>query len=745
MVKTGLAQAETLAWPLADIQAFRAKDDYLHGPDIKHTLDKRLRALGLPDHAEDLATLVWSRQPEMHLDVYLKRQASKILEPCGNVCRLKPDHLVPGEEILRWRWISLALPPDLLIAAADLEGVSARVQVLDPTLRVLEPVAHLHVHATAAVSYSDIWPEMGRTMDFRKVKTAPEGFSSVEEWRAWLRRAFAARHVLDIWMRSGKEAALTYVHQNPALNQALLDLERGTRKSTPLPMETDIGMTVKRYSYLHRFHRGDIRQKPEIDSEVFFLRRCLRYLECCDEDVLFRRIWTQMTRIRVQHYRHMVHDPAKPGLDAFAKLFEHISEYSSERLDQLAIDRIHLDRGLDIAHVELRKAPGGLSKMAKLHNQANTKSSKNTKSSTISWILHFIRDMDSKQGLKGLLRSHYGSAWLLAAVFRVRPEYLGTIRALDVASRELSGPLWAAAGALHHVREESRRIAGESSGLHPLGLTVHAGEDFRHILSGLRAVHEPFWWGLMRRGDRLGHALALGWQPIDWCDAHPEIVQPQFERMLDLAWLLDFIAIRRISKVSVGFLESARQELQGYLLQWNIGADISHFLQVVKQLGRPGFWQNIDGPYLNVPEGYGNKFWKITAKLLDKYDGHMANMVTVRTEPEAETLVAVRDELARLLAYWRTPIEVNPSSNLFIGNFKYPLAQPLFYLDPYDRAEDRGLVLTLSADDPISFASTLADEFAYAWAGLVIGGKESPAYAQEWLERAAKSSRRSVF
>jgi len=55
------------------------------------------------------------------------------------------------------------------------------------------------------------------------------------------------------------------------------------------------------------------------------------------------------------------------------------------------------------------------------------------------------------------------------------------------------------------------------------------------------------------------------------------------------------------------------------------------------------------------------------------------------------------------------------------------------------------LVLTLSADDPASFATTLADEYAYAWAGLVFGANEAPAYAHEWLERAAKASLRAVF
>ncbi len=43
--------------------------------------------------------------------------------------------------------------------------------------------------------------------------------------------------------------------------------------------------------------------------------------------------------------------------------------------------------------------------------------------------------------------------------------------------------------------------------------TYHAGEDFPHILSGMRAVHEAILFLDLRSGDRIGHATALGLNP----------------------------------------------------------------------------------------------------------------------------------------------------------------------------------------------------------------------------------------
>lgn len=46
-----------------------------------------------------------------------------------------------------------------------------------------------------------------------------------------------------------------------------------------------------------------------------------------------------------------------------------------------------------------------------------------------------------------------------------------------------------------------------------LGMTYHVGEDFRHLLSGLRAVAETMQFLRPAPGDRLGHALVLGLDP----------------------------------------------------------------------------------------------------------------------------------------------------------------------------------------------------------------------------------------
>lgn len=84
-----------------------------------------------------------------------------------------------------------------------------------------------------------------------------------------------------------------------------------------------------------------------------------------------------------------------------------------------------------------------------------------------------------------------------------------TVRALlqgiDGASNELHAPPEPFAPAFRLVRRAGIPRA-----------TFHVGEDFRHLLSGIRAVTEALYFLDLRSGDRIGHATALGIDPSLW-------------------------------------------------------------------------------------------------------------------------------------------------------------------------------------------------------------------------------------
>ena len=773
-VRIGLDEAEAVASTFASLESFRACCTKPSDRCSLAYLNHRYRELGVRKSAE--LQLKRAEKRGEHVDEFLRRHAGKYLEPYGDTAGLKPNHGHPGEEILRWRWMSLALPVDFMLAAAD-DGNTRRVQVLDPSLRVLESTAHLHFHATAAIPFAHIWTALGEKAVFDKIKEPPEGFANAREWRAWLRRALMARRALDYWMRYGFEKLETILRDRPQISHALGDMRFGRIRGYSQFVESSLtgylrlprfyfGLGHERYGFAENSRR-DI-----LGEELRFNRRCLRYLastkgtlESSLERVqTFREIWAQMTRIRVMLYRHLVHDPSHSGLDEFARRFKRLNEYMvvTDSVREEVAAAMEPQPGLRVESLELRKKSGGVSRLKRMEQLSKQPSGcavgkrppMNRKAvpgapyrqgpdPRLTWTLHFIRDSGRKGGIREQIRSHHVTARKLAAAIRYRPELLRSIRGLDVASRELSGPLWAVAPQLQLVRKESVDVCAGFKGLQPFGITVHAGEDFRHLLSGLRAIHEPFWWELMRRGDRIGHALALGWDPQEWCVRHPEVVQPRLERMFDLAWMLDFVHARRLQQVAGAALHSADGELHGHLQSWDKDYGVREFMAVVRQIGKPWLWNILDGPHW-PHHPFEGKHWRLLKEILRRH-GKPDDTVTVRTEGDGDLLVILRDELARLLARWRTPIEINPSSNLLIGDLPYPLAQPLFRLDPFDRKEIRGLVLTLSADDPVCFATGLADEFAYAWAGLVIGGGESPTYAQEWLERAARAARRAAF
>ncbi|XYI40038.1 Adenosine deaminase [Cupriavidus necator] len=113
------------------------------------------------------------------------------------------------------------------------------------------------------------------------------------------------------------------------------------------------------------------------------------------------------------------------------------------------------------------------------------------------------------------------------------------VRGLDVAGDETGWPITVFAPMLRWLRHQEPGKAPRQDRLVPptaLHLSVHAGEDYAHPLSGLRHVDETVQFCAMKQGDRLGHALALGIPPKEWLHRHGDVLVPLDEHVDNLVW-----------------------------------------------------------------------------------------------------------------------------------------------------------------------------------------------------------------
>lgn len=117
--------------------------------------------------------------------------------------------------------------------------------------------------------------------------------------------------------------------------------------------------------------------------------------------------------------------------------------------------------------------------------------------------------------------------------------YAPLVVGLDVAGLETSTPTEVFAPLLRALREPWQIPPSVVPGQrrhspHHFGLSIHAGEEFRHLAEGLRRIDETLRFCSLRAGDRLGHALALGIEPEAWarrsepgCQSKPVRAEPR--------------------------------------------------------------------------------------------------------------------------------------------------------------------------------------------------------------------------
>ncbi len=764
----------------------------------------------------------------------LVRAAKRLLQADGREMILRVNRREPGREILRWRFVSLALPPGILIAAATPRGSppAAAVRLLHPAMAPDVPVAQQHVHNAAMMSFEELWaslrlrallqpadlmnslrderafcPQLHQGTCFARRSAAEkqsgrrriERARHMDEWCSQIQQAFIARRVLDQHTYHTDSLSTCSDPICTAGKMRLRSFVAGrtqphTSRFTPYPWQGEryrLQRRVRDATDPMTHKRVSLRRHQLLANlgaeERDILVRAFAHVRAADtepsdmhcgngdwRDSFYETLLLQYLRIKTALFGLLVHPPGERGLKSFIQHFTQIKVYAPE-LTPSRPAAGHGESGLRVHAVERRVSPDDWPDKCERWDREDNAWPASEFRPEKAWLVHFQRKPFKGGDLPlygDSIRQLEADGNRIVRALVAEPRRLRTLRGIDICGVEVDQPLWVSAETLRHVRTRSSEIAGRRPGLRlqPLRLTLHAGEDFEWLTSGVRAVAEPFLWKLIERGDRIGHGIAITFDPRDWWERKGGQVMPvsRFDRLLDLAFLAEYTAGKRSAEQDEWLLTQIRTIVEELRLERK--ADGTRVEEPCLVETAKFVWRELGGRTMrrlsNRPQDRDtlkrherwihDYLWNrstqkracqvIRLKVDDDRDG--LRLQSQRTE--RDLLIIARKRLIDELARWQVCIESNPSSNLVVGGLDaVGAAQDFLQQRPTGHA-GRGaqtLTWTISTDDPITFSTTLADEYAYAWAGMVLRhGKEyDPAYARALLDEAAATSMRTRF
>ena len=171
--------------------------------------------------------------------------------------------------------------------------------------------------------------------------------------------------------------------------------------------------------------------------------------------------------------------------------------------------------------------------------------------SKLKYVLHFPKlfDADFVPGVPrndNVRTRSARQAKSIVALLEKRMEINNQLKGIDACSSELAcrpevfGQVFRylsdTAVICRETQEDTLRTVFRTKNLHT---TYHAGEDFFDIVDGLRAIDEAVLFCGLRRGSRLGHALALGIDPDEYYKFKGQKLMLSKQTLLDdIVWML---------------------------------------------------------------------------------------------------------------------------------------------------------------------------------------------------------------
>jgi hypothetical protein len=374
-------------------------------------------------------------------------------------------------------------------------------------------------------------------------------------------------------------------------------------------------------------------------------------------------------------------------------------------------------------------------------------------------------------------------ACALAELIEAVPSCLWVIRGLDVATDELGIPTWVLTPLFRHVLDTAAKASampnkgGYQHHPPPLRVTAHVGEDFRHLMEGLRRIYEQVHYILGNTSGRLGHAVALGVDPQTWAESVGSILMPAEERLWDLVWEWRMYTHYRIklgyaASAPAGRIDTVINQIHAlselvYKTPRYTVEQLAEAHHILHRFLVPPFTPSpaVEGHFDTFRDGADNiKTWRDHDGKQVHAPRRVSNILKAYFDDEAcfkrgQTLIDIPirgDEIAALqaiqyamrsgIAQSGIVVEVNPSSNLLIGDLLDLRNHPILRLHPPvpDPDAPPPVAIAVGSDDPLTFSTQLLREYTLLHqAACAAGYPEKAVY--DWLESIRHTSMDSRF
>lgn len=351
---------------------------------------------------------------------------------------------------------------------------------------------------------------------------------------------------------------------------------------------------------------------------------------------------------------------------------------------------------------------------------------------TMTLVAHFIKKGDNGKGnvrFAKLRKELVKRTDALIALMNTNGTYAEKVTGADAAASEFDTPPEVFAPSFLRLREHGMRH-----------FTFHAGEDFFHILSGLRAIYEAMEFLGLQAGDRIGHATATGVDVRVWRENIGERIWMRLEDCLDdLVFAYHLIAIEKerslehlLPKIALRIEEYAAQI---YPSAYNVSEMIEAWLK------------RKEDPlsFANHQPSRVEQIWQFYHSKEGREKGKRIILVNAYDIFGEQELIYLQKLLLKVMHHRQIVIETLPTSNVVIGHHHSFSTYHLYNWYKWSKEGEKIPAIVVGTDDAGIFATNIYNEYCHIYCMLVFDKGLSPFEAMDYIERLVHNAKVYVF